>query len=285
MHRREFLALLALVLEGDTMANVLKGNRPLTPALFVGHGSPMNAIADNAYTRSLTALGKRLGKPEAILVVSAHWQPPYMGVSVHEDDWLMYDFSGFPDALYEVEYPAPAAPGLVAPVTDALGPLKVAERPLDHGAWSVLRHLYPDATVPVMQLGLNANLSPAEHVETARRLAALREHGIMIIGSGNVTHNLYRLDRQPDAPVAEWAKAFDADVKTALLERDIYALTNLRETHPFGKMAHPTSEHYLPLLYAAAMRREGEPLAFPYEGFEHGSISMRTVLIGDKSSS
>lgn len=278
MDRRTFMALVCVALEGGLLANTLR-KTAATPALFIGHGSPMNAVADNAWTRSLNALGKQLGTPEAIVMVSAHWQPPYAGVSLHEEE-LMYDFFGFQDELYRLEYPAPAAPELVPPLQDRYDGLKIVQRPLDHGAWSVLRHLYPDADVPVMQLGLDATLTPVEHIETARRLNALRDRGVMIIGSGNITHNLRRIEARPDAPVVGWAAEFDAAVKTALETKDLTTLATLRETHPFGIKSHPTAEHYLPLLYPAALRREGEPLSFPFEGFEHGSISMRSVLIG-----
>lgn len=246
------------------------------PALFVGHGSPMNAIEHNAFTESLGALGKKLGKPEAILMVSAHWQEPYYGVSMHETGELIYDFYGFPEALYNVRYDVPAIPDLAGPVGRQVKGTRIVNRPPDHGAWSVLRHLYPDADVPVMQFALNHTITPEAHLETARKLDALRDEGVMIIGSGNVTHNLRMLSR--GAPV-EWAVAFDGAVKAALERGDAEGLARLHREHPYGGTAHPSAEHYLPLICVAGVRRESEPLSYPCEGFELGSISMRAVLV------
>jgi len=188
MTRKTFLQLLVLLLSGANMqlfANEKQIEK--APAFFVGHGSPMNAIADNAFTKSLKNLGKRLDKPKAILMISAHWTPPYTGVTVHENSDLMYDFFGFPDELEEVRYKAPNGKELTSSLEALLGDVKVKNRALDHGAWSVLVHLFPDADIPVMQFGINKNLSLREHFKMAERIAVLREMGVMIIGSGNVT--------------------------------------------------------------------------------------------------
>lgn len=246
-----------------------------SPALFVGHGSPMNAIEENDFTRTLRRLGERLEKPRAVLVVSAHWEESYFGVSVHDKGELIYDFYGFPEALYKVRYDVDPAPELADKVGRAVSSTRIVQRPPDHGAWSVLKHLYPEADVPVMQFALNRALDIDGHLETARRLGTLRDEGVMILGSGNVTHNLRLLS---SGPPAAWAVAFDEAVREALVSGDTAGLSTLHRTHPYGSTAHPTPEHYLPLLYTAAMRRESDAVSFPYEGFELGSISMRSVL-------
>lgn len=249
------------------------------PAFFVGHGSPMNAIESNAFTQSLHTLGKTLLKPKAVLVVSAHWTPPYTGVSVHRSPELVYDFFGFPEALSEVQYPAPNAAFLVPSMQKLFAPLRVEERPLDHGAWSVLLHLFPDADLPVMQLGIRRDLSLREHFEVGKKLAALRDQGVMVIGSGNITHNLSEIRMPQDAPAVNWATEFDLFVKKAVEERDFEALIDVENRQRYARVAHPTLEHYIPLLYVAGASLEEDESSFVYEGMEHGSLSMRSWLL------
>ena len=249
------------------------------PAFFAGHGSPMNAIEANAFTRSLCDLGRNLEKPRAVLVVSAHWTPPYSGVSVHESPDLKYDFFGFPKALEEVQYPARNAAFLIPSMQKLFPDLKVKERGLDHGAWSVLVHLFPDADVPVMQLGIRRDLSLREHFETGRRLRSLRDQGVMIISSGNITHNLQEIRMPKDAPAVAWATAFDNFVRNALEARDFEELIDFEGRNRFARVAHPTLEHYIPLLYVAGASFEEDESRFVYEGMEHGSLSMRSWLL------
>lgn len=249
------------------------------PALFVGHGSPMNAIRRNAFTRSLHELGKSLEKPKAILVVSAHWTPPYFGVSVHQNSDLKYDFFGFPKALEQVQYPARNAAFLLPALNKLFTPLEVKERGLDHGAWSVLVHLFPDADIPVMQLGIRHDLSMREHYEVGQRLRRLREEGVMIIGSGNITHNLQEARMPREAPAVKWATEFDNFVKKAIEARDFEALINFEERNHFARVAHPTLEHYIPLLYVAGSAFDDDESRFVYEGMEYGSLSMRSWLL------
>jgi 4,5-DOPA dioxygenase extradiol len=279
MTRKDFLKLLALTLGGFTMP-LLANNVQRAPAFFVGHGSPMNAIDNNAFTNSLGELGKTLPRPKAILIVSAHWLSPHDAVSVHdESEELIYDMFGFPDALYDVEYPAPNADFLASDMQNMLRSLKVEERSLDHGAWSVLLHLYPKADIPVMQLAINQYLTMKEHFEMGRKIRTLREHGVMIIGSGNVTHNLQDIKVQKDAPVALWAQEFDNFVKNAIIKQDFDALIDYKNRQAHARHAHPSAEHYIPLLYVAGSTYSDDTSEFIYEGFEHGSLSMRNWLL------
>ncbi|MHB0994708.1 MAG: 4,5-DOPA dioxygenase extradiol [Sulfurovum sp. 16-42-52] len=279
MTRKHFLKLLALTLGGLTMP-LSANNQKRAPAFFIGHGSPMNAIEDNAFTDSLKVLGQSLEKPKAILVVSAHWQSPYDAISVHDEgEALMYDMYGFPDALYNVKYPAPNARLLTPDVQELLTSLKVEERSLDHGAWSVLVHLFPHADIPVMQLAINSNLTMQEHFEMGRKIRRLRERGVMIIGSGNITHNLRDIRAETNAPVVPWAQEFDDFVENAILQQDYDALIHFKDIQRYAQDAHPTTEHYIPLLYVAGSTYKDDKSQFVYEGFEHGSLSMRNWLL------
>ncbi len=279
MTRRELFKLLVLTLGGVTMplqANVKKR----APAFFVGHGSPINAIKNNSFTKSLRELGVSLEKPKAILVISAHWTPSDNAISVHDkDEGVMYDMFGFPDELYDIEYLAPNAKFLVPDVKELLSELRVEERSLDHGAWSILVHLFPKADIPVMQLGINKTLTMQEHFEMGRKIRSLREHGVMIIGSGNVTHNLKDINREKYASVTPWAKEFDDFVKKAIVQRDFDALVDYKKRQHYAQHAHPTTEHYIPLLYIAGSSYPDDKSEFGFEGFEYGSLSMRNWLL------
>jgi 4,5-DOPA dioxygenase extradiol len=255
------------------------------PALFVGHGSPMNAIEDNAFSQRWAALGRRLPRPEAILCVSAHWLTEGTAVTAMERPRTIHDFYGFPDELYRVSYPAPGAPDLAWQVVEGIRGAQVQldeEWGLDHGTWSVLRHMAPQADVPTIQLSLDHSLSPPDHYALARELRPLRERGILIVGSGNAVHNLQRMSS--GAEPFEWATAFDEWVVDRLLAGDHRALTDYQDLFARGPqlahLAHPTPDHYWPLLYAIAVQDEGEPLSFFCEQIVYGSISMRGVLIG-----
>ncbi|MDM5270847.1 4,5-DOPA dioxygenase extradiol [Sulfurovum sp. zt1-1] len=249
------------------------------PAFFVGHGNPMNAIADNTFTKSLRTLGESLQKPKAILMISAHWNTPYPAISLHKSDQLIYDMYGFPDALYKVEYPAPNADFLVSDLQKLIPNLHVEERNLDHGVWSVLIHLFPYADIPVMQLSIDSRLSMKEHFEMGRTIRRLREQGVMIIGSGNVTHNLGDISMQKNSPVVSWAKEFDDFIKNSILKQDYNALINFQDIQRYAQNAHPTIEHYIPLLYIAGSSYNDDKSEFIYESFEHGSLSMRSWLL------
>jgi 4,5-DOPA dioxygenase extradiol len=258
-----------------------------TPALFVGHGSPMNAIEDNRWSRALRDLAGSLPRPRAILAVSAHWYVDATLTTADERPETLHDFGGFPDALYRLRYDPPGAPEVAQRVMSlleahGLHPTRSAEAGLDHGTWSVLVHLRPAADVPVVQLSVNAALRPAEHLALGRALAPLRDEGVLVLGSGNVTHDLrhaFGAWRRGDDRTPEWAHAFDAAVARALAEGDAEALARALSTEE-GRRSHPTPDHYLPLLYVAGAARPDEPVTFPVEGFDMASLSMRSAVIG-----
>ena len=256
------------------------------PVLFIGHGSPMNAIEHNAFTEALTSLGSRLPRPKAVCVVSAHWvtSGPHVLVSAHPR--TIHDFYGFPRPLYEVQYPAPGAPveARKLAANSEISPALTQDDQwgLDHGAWSVLRHLYPKAEVPAFQLSLDERRNFQEHFELGREIASLRERGVLILGSGNIVHNLRRIDWNNPLGAYDWAVEFDAKVKTAVEARNTDALTAPQKWgEALLATAHPTLEHYLPLLYCMGSTDEKDPTSYPYEGFDFGSISMRAILFGN----
>lgn len=254
------------------------------PVLFVGHGSPMNAVRQNAFTRSLNAAGRALPAPNAVLCVSAHWYGKGLMVQSGEQPPVIHDFYGFPDELYAVRYPAPGSPAFAAKTRDLLaaeGAELTVKWGLDHGAWSVLVHLFPNADVPVYQLSLDYNRPLREHYELAKRLKPLREEGVLILGSGNIVHNLRVMQANPDAPPFPWTEEFDAGVKNALEARDHDSLIDYPEAFPrTAALSVPTPDHYLPLLYCLAASDPAEPVSYPYEGYEHAAISMRSVRWG-----
>ena len=254
------------------------------PVLFLGHGSPMNAIADNGFTRTLTALGERLPRPKAVLCVSAHWLTDGTGVTGMAAPRTIHDFGGFPEALYGVRYPAPGSPQLAELVRETLGAgearIDAAEWGLDHGAWSVLCHMYPKADVPVVQLGIDYDAPARRHFEIGQKLRVLREKGVLILGSGNVVHNLRRISFDEDAAPMDWAVEFDAWIKGRLERRDFTPLLSDLSAAPSGLLAVPTPDHYDPLLYVLGASDEHDALRFEYEGIQNGSISMRSVSFG-----
>jgi len=255
------------------------GDLSRMPVLFIGHGSPMNAIEHNRFTEALAGLSKRLPRPKAICVVSAHWTTRGTEVLAVGRPRTIHDFYGFPAPLYEVEYPAPGDPAGAAGLARELG-IKTDETwGFDHGAWSVLRHLYPQADIPVFELSLDEQRSLERHVDLGREIARLRERGVLIVGSGNIVHNLRRLAGEKETPPFAWTVDFDARVKKAIEERD---LGSLAAPEAWGKelaaIAHPTLEHYVPLLYCLGSTSERDSVSYPYEGFEYGSLSMRMVL-------
>jgi 4,5-DOPA dioxygenase extradiol len=249
------------------------------PVLFVGHGSPMNAIENNTFTQTLRELSARLPKPRAVCVVSAHWVTPGSRVLASPRPQTIHDFYGFPPPLYEVEYPAPGAPGEAEKLAGNPAIVPDEEWGLDHGSWSVLRHMYPDADVPAFQLSLDERRSLKEHLELGREIKQLRERGVLILGSGNLVHNLGRIDWSDPHGAYDWAREFDGKVKSAVDAHDGSALA---EPHHWGAAllatAHPTIEHYAPLLYCMGSTDEQDEVSYPYEGFDFGSISMRAVL-------
>ncbi len=248
----------------------------------------MNAIEHNAFTAALHDLRAQLPKPRAVCVVSAHWVTAGAQVVASKHPKTIHDFSGFPQPLYEVEYPAPGAPEeakKLASDPEIVPGIALDEQwGLDHGSWSVLRHMYPEADVPAFQLSLDLRRSFKEHLELGREIRELRERGVLILGSGNVVHNLRRIDWEAPHGAYDWAVEFDARVKSAVDAHDASALA---QPQKWGEAllatAHPTVEHYLPLLYCIGSTDERDAVTYPYEGFDFGSISMRMILLGGAS--
>ena len=254
------------------------------PVLFIGHGSPMNAIERSRFTESLAELGTRLPRPKAVCVVSAHWVTPGTEVLAAGQPRTIHDFHGFPRALYEVEYPAPGAPAEAHRLAREIAGHPDETWGFDHGAWSVLKHLYPGAEVPVFQVSLDERRSLPRHLDLGAEIARLRERGVLILGSGNVVHNLRRLGDEKDSAPFPWTLEFDSRVKQAIENRDLAALA-APETwgKPLASVAHPTLEHYVPLLYCLGSASGSDAVSYPYEGFEYGSISMRMVLWSERA--
>ena len=257
---------------------------PRQPVLFIGHGSPMNAIQENAFTRSLTALGRKLQRPRAVLCVSAHWMTQGTWVTHMARPKTIHDFYGFPKALFEVQYPAPGSPELAtqlhAEIQNPQVSLDDSEWGLDHGTWGVLRHLFPGADVPVVQMSLDLNQGPEYHFRLGQELQCFRDQGVLIVGRGNIVHNLREVDFDPAAKPFDWASEFDEWVKERLLTRDFPALTAQALATPAGRLSIPTPDHWYPLLYTLGAATSEDRLRFEYEGIDHRSISMRCFQLG-----
>ena len=259
---------------------------PRMPVVFVGHGSPMNALEDNSFTRTLRQWGENIPRPRAILVVSAHWLTPgQTAVATTARPETIHDFGGFPDALNAMQYPAPGAPAVARDALAALKRVPAVEDTLwglDHGAWTVLRHMVPRADVPVFQVSIDYARDGRSHYAIGRDLAVLRDHGVLILASGNIVHNLRRVDRGAVAGPANqpWAQSFDDAVKSALLQGNAQALMDYRSLDASHALAVPTPDHYWPLLYALGAAQPGEKPVFAFEGFQFGTLSMRCVQWG-----
>ena len=254
------------------------------PALFLGHGNPMNAIQQNAWTQSWTAIGNMLPRPKAILCVSAHWYLPATAVTAIERPRTIHDFGGFPPELHSVQYPAPGSPALAARAAQLLEPLDVAmDRSwgLDHGTWSVLMHVYPKADIPVVQLSIDEAKAASWHFETAKKLAPLRDEGVLIVGSGNLVHNLHTYSWGNRAVEAyDWAERFEALARKTISRADFVRLVDYEALGRDAMLSVPTPDHYLPLLYVLAQHRPNDVVSFPVEGFDGGSISMLGIRLG-----
>ena len=252
------------------------------PVLFVGHGSPMNAIEDNVFSRGHAALARLVPRPRAILAVSAHWESDGTFTTLDDPPATIHDFGGFPPALYAIRYAAPGDPALARRAAEFAGGSAADGRGLDHGTWSVLHRMFPAADVPVVQLALDVRATASQHLAIGRALAALRDEGVLILASGNLTHDLrdaFGRMRTGDASTPDWAARFDADVARALEARDEAWLVRALET-PDSRRAHPTPEHWQPILYAFGASDAADAVTFPMTGFDLGSLSMRSVLFG-----
>ena len=248
------------------------------PAIFFGHGSPMNALG-GPFAEAWRAVGEGVGKPKGVLMISAHWETEGLGVTAQDRPKTIHDFGGFPAELHAMQYPAPGSPELAARVAALTGAVQTQDWGLDHGTWSVLAHVWPDADVPVVQLSLNRRLDAQEHFDLARRLAPLRDEGVVIAGSGDFVHNL-RTWKRAGGEAYPWATGFNEAVKAALVRGDETALINWVELAEDAQMSVPTDEHFLPLLYVAAQRGPEDDVSFFNDVIEGGSISMTGVRIG-----
>lgn len=248
------------------------------PAVFFGHGSPMNALG-GPFADAWRALGEDVGKPKGVVMVSAHWETNGLGVTAQDRPETIHDFGNFGPELHAMQYPAPGSPDLAARVAELSGAVMTEQWGLDHGTWSVLAHVFPEADVPVIQLSLDRRLDARGHYELARRLQPLRDEGVMIAGSGDFVHNL-RTWKRGGGDTYPWATAFNEAVKAAFVAGNHEALIDWVGLAEDAQLSVPSDEHYLPLLYVAAQQRPGEPVSFFNDGIDGGSISMTGVRIG-----
>ncbi len=256
----------------------------MIPAIFLGHGNPLHALAHNGYTDAWNRIGREIPRPRAILAISAHWYLPGTAVTIATAPRTIHDFGGFPAELYEVQYPAPGDPELARHVQQLLAPAEVAlddSWGLDHGTWSVFRHVYPAADIPIVQLSIDGTMPAQYHFDIGRKLMPLREEGVLIAGSGNLVHNLraYAWNQSQREPY-DWAVRFENAVRQKVVADDAESLINFGSLTADAALSVPTPDHYLPLLYVLGTRQPGEAVKFPVEGIEGGSLSMLAVQIG-----
>jgi 4,5-DOPA dioxygenase extradiol len=254
------------------------------PAIFFGHGNPMNALFQNPWTEGWAEIGRTIPRPKAILCISAHWYIPAVAVTAMEEPRTVHDFGGFPRELFAVEYPAKGSTELAASVVGLLGPHVVSDEAhwgLDHGTWSVLCHVFPEADIPVVQLSIDERQPPDFHYEVGRLLAPLRDEGVLVMGSGNLIHNLHTYAwGKRDIEPFNWALRFEETARALITADDHGPLINYESLGRDALLSAPTPDHYLPLLYILALKREDDAVTFPVGGFDGGSISMTTLRIG-----
>lgn len=251
------------------------------PAIFFGHGNPMNALHNNAWTEGWNAIGRAMPKPKAIVCVSAHWYPPATLVTAVEQPRTIHDFGGFPKPLFEVQYPAPGDLDVCKRVQELAGAEFDNEWGLDHGTWSVLVHVFPDADVPVIQLSIDETQPARFHYDVGRKLAPLRDEGVLVMGSGNLVHNLhaYGWGRHVPEPY-DWAVRFERSARDWMSAGDHQPLIDYTTLGRDAALSAPTPDHYLPLLYVLGAQQPGDSVSFPVEGVDGGSVSMLTVQVG-----
>ena len=294
MNRKQFLGLMGFAPLFYAMKNInqlytYKDYLPNTekmPVLFLGHGSPMNAIEENEFVAGFRNIAKKIPTPTAILCISAHWYTKGTKITAMEAPQTIHDFGGFPKELFEVQYPAKGSPELAQLTKELLLPTDTElnqDWGLDHGAWSVIKHLYPNATVPVIQMSIDYNLTSEKHFELAEKLQVLRNKGILIIGSGNIIHNLGLIDWtnfNKDNHGYDWAKEAHADINNYILNQDFKPLLNFKNHSEAWNLASPTPDHYLPLLYTLGLKNKSEEIYLFNDKFVAGSLSMTSVKIG-----
>jgi 4,5-DOPA dioxygenase extradiol len=288
MNRKEFLlstlgglTTMNTLAELKSFADELPQHDKLMPVVFVGHGSPMNGIEDNEFSQGWVALGKSLPVPKAVLVVSAHWYTRGTFISAVEKPKTIYDFQGFPRALYEVAYPAPGAPDVASSAAALVKKTHVTldhEWGLDHGAWTVVRRMYPEANIPVLQLSIDFTKQPLWHFELARELQQLRKKGVLILGSGNLVHNLRILDWNAPHAGYDWAQEMNETFKKLIHAREHNSLVNYQDLGEAARLSIPTPEHYLPMLYTLGASNANEAISFFNDKTVMGSISMTSFI-------
>ena len=252
------------------------------PALFLGHGSPMNVIEENEFAKGWERLGKEISQPKAIVSISAHWETRGTHVTAMDNPPTIHDFGNFPQALFDIQYPAPGNPALAARIQSIVKTTDVRlthEWGLDHGTWGVLTKMYPEADIPVLQLSLDKGMTPGDHYAVGRELRPLRDDGVLILGSGNIVHNLGQISMDPNIEPADWAVEFDETIEQLLLKGNHQGILDYESLGEMARMSAPTAEHFLPLLYVIALQDTNENVTFPVEGLVAKSISMRSVLI------
>lgn len=290
MDRKHFLKTLALLpfagisMKLNELNNITSGftGTEKMPVLFIGHGNPMNAITDNVYSKTWKAMGEKLTTPKAILCVSAHWLTNGTAVTMVDHPKTIHDFGGFPQELFNVQYPAPGAADYAKMAIESVTSTVVHEDfewGLDHGAWSVLKNMYPKADIPVFQMSIDYAKPPQYHFNLAKELYALRKKGVLIISSGNVVHNLGVISWDGKIKAYDWALEFDGLVKASIENNNPAALIDYQKLGKLASMAHPTNDHYLPLMYTLGLRDKADQVQFFNESMDMGSISMRSVML------
>jgi|TARA_R110001592_G_scaffold330218_1_gene612360 4,5-DOPA dioxygenase extradiol len=295
MNRKQFIKVAGITAFSIPMISALNklenitgkfSNSQRMPVLFLGHGSPMNGIEDNEFVREFKKQGKQLGKPNAIIVVSAHWETKGTFVTAMENPKTIHDFGGFPKELYQVQYPAPGHPKLAKEITEIVTPKNTVHLDdkwgLDHGSWTVVKHLFPNADVPIIQLSLDLSLTPNQHYELAKQLKKLRNKGVLIIGSGNIVHNLRKVDftKINENYGYDWAIEVDEKMKKWILEGNHKSLIDFKNQGKAFDLAIPTSEHYLPLLYTLALKAKNDNTTIFNDTPIGGSLTMTSVKFG-----
>lgn len=293
MNRKEFLrtmALLPLINIAMKLEDLNKITEPMNktekmPVLFLGHGSPMIAIEENEFVKGFRKLSSEIEKPKAILVISAHWETSGTKVTAVENPSTIHDFGGFPEELYRVQYPAPGSPELAKETKSLIRPTDVLldeNRGLDHGVWTVIRPMYPAANIPVIQLSIDYHKSPREHYTLAKELGKLREKGVLIVGSGNIVHNLRKIEwsKLNENFGYDWALEANKKMKEFVLNGDHESLISFTNQGKEFQLSIPTPEHYLPLLYAIALQDKKDNLSIFNDELVGGSLSMTSVKIG-----
>lgn len=254
----------------------------IMPVIFVGHGSPMNAVEETEFSEGWRRLGESLPKPLAILCISAHWETKGTHVTAMQQPRTIHDFCGFPERLFQVQYPAPGSPKVAAETSGLLSPIRVESDQkwgLDHGCWAVLKHMFPMADIPVVQLSLDHTLSPEAHYNMAKQLSGLRRQGILVMGSGNMVHNLRMIDWHNADGGFDWASVANEKIKSLISDRDHKSLTGYANLGHEIQLSIPTPEHYLPLLYTLALQEEQETITLFNDKLVFGSISMTSIKI------